>query len=300
MYKPTGSWVAIPTPYNMDDSVDLEGLKVLIDFQAGNNTSALLALGSAGETTLLSMEEKKAIIREATRYARGKIPVFFGTTCSSTIETISLSRYAEAEGADGVVLTVPPYLLPPQEAVFEHFLAVGQSISIPFALYNNPSRVGVHIEPETIVRLHRECPNFVADKEAMPKVAQLVEVLRQTGGNVHVLCCDFPKYSIVIPTLALGGHGTANIGGNIIPREMAEMSRPWTSIEQAEKSRALYFKYYELLKTLYTFSNPIVIKAALNLMGLPSGRPRRPYPEYAGTKLVELKAMMEDFGILPR
>lgn len=300
MFKPTGSWVAIPTPFNHDGSVDFEGFKTLIDFQASNNTSCLLVLGSAGETTLLSMEEKKAIIREVAGYARGKIPAFFGTTCPSTAETIMLSKYAEAEGADGVVLTVPPYLLPPQEAVFEHFVAAGQSISIPFAIYNNPSRVGVHVEPETIVRLHRQCPNFVADKEAMPKVSQLVEVIRGTGGNVHLLCCDFPKYSIVIPTLALGGHGTANIGGNVIPREMAEMSRPWTSVEQAEKCRALYFKYYDLLKTLYTFSNPIVIKAALKLMGLPSGRPRRPYPEYTGSKLAELKAMMEELGILPR
>lgn len=298
MYKPTGSWVAIPTPFNQDESVDFEGFKTLIDFQAENGTSCLLVLGSAGETTLLSTGEKEAIIRSVIRYARGKIPAFFGTTCPSTRDTISLSRFAESEGADGVVLTVPPYLLPPQEAAFEHFLAVGKSIGIPFGIYNNPSRVGVHVEPETIARLHRECPNFVADKEAMPKVSQLAEVIAKTGGNVHVLCCDFPKYSIVLPTLALGGHGTANIGGNVIPREMAEMSRPWTSIEQVEKCRSLYFKYYDLLKALYTFSNPIVLKAALNLMGLPSGRPRRPYPEYTGQKLEELKKLMTELGIL--
>jgi len=298
LFKPTGSWVAIPTPFNNDDSVDLEGFKTLIDFQAANGTTSLLALGSAGETTLLSMEEKRNIISSVSRQARGKIPVFFGTTCSSTRETIELSRYAESEGADGVVLTVPPYLLPPQDAALEHFLAVGKSIKIPFGLYNNPSRVGVFVEPETIAAIYRQCPNFVADKEAMPRVSQLVEVLRLTEGNVHVLCCDFPKYSIVIPTLALGGHGTANIGGNVIPREMAEMSKPWDSIEQVEKSRSLYNKYYDLLKMLYTLSNPIVLKAALKLMGLPSGRPRRPYPEFAGPKLEELKKVMTGLGII--
>ncbi|MFZ5644607.1 MAG: 4-hydroxy-tetrahydrodipicolinate synthase [Bacillota bacterium] len=298
MYKPTGSWVAIPTPFNGDDSVDYEGFKTLIDFQASNGTSCLLVLGSAGETTLLSMEEKKSIIGEVARYSKGKIPVFFGTTCPSTRETTLLSQFAEAEGADGVVLTVPPYLLPPQDAVLDHFLTVGKSVNIPFGLYNNPTRTGVNIEPETIAAIYRQCPNFVADKEAMPRVSQLVEVLKLTGGNVHVLCCDFPKYSIVIPTLALGGHGTANIGGNIIPREMAEMSRPWTGFDQVEKSKALYFKYYPLLKALYTLSNPIVIKAALKLMGLPGGSPRRPYPEYQGPKLEELKALMTELGIL--
>ena len=299
MYKPTGSWVAIPTPFNHDDSIDFGGVRTLIDFQAENQTSCLLVLGSAGETTLLSMNEKKAIIREVASYAKGKIPVFFGTTCPSTLETVGLSLYAQAEGADGIVLTVPPYLLPPQEAVFEHFSTVAEAIDIPFGIYNNPSRVGIHIDPETIFRLHQRFPHFVADKEAMPKVSQLVEVLRQTEGNVHVLCCDFPNYSIVLPTLALGGHGIANIGGNVIPREMAEMAKPWTNFEQVEKSRSLYFKYYELLKTLYTLSNPIVIKAALNLMGLPSGRPRRPYPEYSGQKLEELKTLMQELGIIP-
>lgn len=90
------------------------------------------------------------------------------------------------------------------------------------------------------------------------------------------------------------------IGGNIIPEEMALISRPWDSIDKVEKSRRLYFKYYPLLEALYWFSNPIVIKAALNILGLPAGKPRRPYPELVGEKLEQLKTMMREMGIIEK
>lgn len=300
MYKPTGSWVAIPTPYNESGSIDWEGFKVLIDFHAAHGTSALLVMGSAGEVTLLDMEERKEIVRRLSKYGKGRIPIFFGATCPTTEDTVKFSQFAESEGADGLVYTAPPYLLTPQDALAEHLLTCMKSVSIPVAIYNNPSRVGIWILPETIERLVKECPNFVADKEAMPSVQQLVEVKKRVGDKIHILCCDYPKYSIILPTLAIGGHGAANIGGNIIPEEMAIIARPWDSIEKVEESRRLYFKYYPLLEALYWLSNPIVVKAALKILGLPAGRPRRPYPELEGEKLSKLKSIMEELEIIEK
>lgn len=300
MYKPIGSWVAIPTPFNESGTIDWKGFEILIDHHALHKTSTLLVMGSAGEVTLLSQDERKEIVRCVSKYAKGKIPVFFGATFPTTEETIKFSQYAESEGADGLVYTAPPYLLPPQTALAEHLLACTKSVSIPVAIYNNPSRVGVFIEPDTIGRLADECPNFVADKEAMGSVQHLVEVKRRVGDRVHILCCDFPQYSILLPTLAIGGHGAANIGGNIIPEEMAIIARPWDSIDKVEESRRLYFKYYPLLEALYWFSNPIVIKAALNILGLPAGKLRRPYPELRGEKLEELKRLMCEMGIIEK
>jgi 4-hydroxy-tetrahydrodipicolinate synthase len=134
----------------------------------------------------------------------------------------------------------------------------------------------------------------------MPNVSQLVEVKRRLGDRLNILCCDYPKYSIVVPTLALGGNGTANIGGNIIPQEMALISRPWDSLEKMEECRKLYFQFYPLLQALYWFSNPIVIKAALKILGLPAGGIRRPYPELAGEKLAELRVIMTDLGVVDK
>ena len=300
MYKPTGSWVAIPTPFNTSGTIDWKGFEILIDNQVKYGSSTLLVMGSAGEVTLLTEEERKDIVRYLSKYAKGKISVFYGAGFPTTEDTIRFSQFAEAEGADGLVFTAPPYLLPPQAALAEHLKASMQSVSIPVGIYNNPSRVGVSITPDTIEMLAQECPNFVADKEAMPDVQHLVEVKRRVGDKIHILCCDFPKYSIVLPTLAIGGHGVANIGGNIIPEEMAAIARPWNSMEKVERSRELYFRYYPLLKALYWFSNPIVIKAAYKLLGLPSGALRKPYPELVGSKLEQLKFIMADLGVMDK
>lgn len=300
MFKPTGSWVAIPTPYDKNGKIDFGGFKTLIDHHVAHGTSELFVMGSAGEVTLLSTEERKDIIRNVVKLGKGKIPIFFGATYPSTEDTISFSQFAEAEGADGLVYTVPPYLLPPQKAVYEHMLKCMKSVSIPVGIYNNPTRVGVNLDPDTIVDLANEVPNFVVMKEAMGNVGQLVEVKRRAGDKLNILCCDYPKYSIVLPTLAIGGNGTANIGGNIIPEEMALISRPWDSMDKMETSRNLYFKYFPLLKALYWFSNPIVIKAALSILGLPSGGVRRPYPDLEGEKLEALKKIMNDFGVIEK
>lgn len=297
MYKPTGSWVAIPTPFDAEGKIDFSGFKTLVDFHIKYGTKQLFVMGSAGEVTLLTPEERRAIIQEVVKISKGRIPVFFGATFPTTADTIKFSQYAESEGADGLVFTVPPYLLPPAAAVMEHMKKCMSSVKIPVGIYNNPSRVGVNIEPDMIETLANEIPNYVVQKEAMPRVEQLVEIHRRLGDRLHVLVCDYPTYSIVLPNLALGGHGNANIGGNIFPEEMALMSRPWDSLEKMEECRSLYLKYFPLLKALYWFSNPIVIKAALKLMGLPSGNLRKPYPDLEGEKLSELKQIMTDLGI---
>ena len=174
------------------------------------------------------------------------------------------------------------------------------SVSIPCGIYNNPSRLGVQVLPETIKYLSEKHPNFVVDKEAMPSVEQLVQVQRLCEGKVKIMCCDYPHYSIVIPTLAIGGTGTANIGGNIIPEEAALYARPWTDMKVIEECRTEYFKWFPLLQELYTFSNPIVIKAALNLLGLPGGHLRKPYEDYSGEKLEHLKQTLIETGVMEK
>ncbi|HAT1680533.1 TPA: dihydrodipicolinate synthase family protein [Klebsiella oxytoca] len=300
MFKPTGSWVAVTTPYNQDGSIDFGGFRTLIEHHIKFGTSELFVTGSAGEVALLTIDERKSVIHEVIKMSKGRIPVFFNASCATTKDTISLAQYIEAEDGDGAIFTIPPYLLPPQTAAYEHLRACMTSVSIPVGIYNNPSRLGVNVEPDTIEKLASDAPNFIVDKEAMPNVAQLVEVKRRLKDRVNILCCDYPKYSIVIPTLAVGGNGTANIGGNIITEEMAKISRPWESMEIAEECRQTYFHWYPLLKALYWFSNPIVIKAAQKILGQPTGGIRRPYLELEGEKLNNLKSLMDELGVIKK
>jgi len=296
MLRPTGSWVALITPFTDEDKVDVAGFRRLIDFHARHHTDGIILCGSTGEPLMLSTDEKHLILEQVVPYAKGKIPVLIGTTCGSTAETIELSRYAQQCGADGLLLIVPPYSQPPQEAIYRHFRAVAEAVNLPVALYNNPSRVGVNIDADTIIRL-AEIPTIVADKEAMPNVGQLAAVMRAVGDRISLLCCDAPGYGLIVPTLALGGHGTANVAGNVIPEEMAAMSQPLQSYEDLVRTRDMYFRYLPLFKAMYSVSNPVPIKAAVGLLGLPAGHVRRPLQDMAGEKLRELEAVLDGFAL---
>ncbi|MEW4411677.1 dihydrodipicolinate synthase family protein [Clostridium sp. AN503] len=295
-----GSWVAMPTPFTEEDKIDFQGYEILINRQIKYGTSQIFILGSAAETTLLTLEEKKSIVKEVISMTKGKIPCFFNASAMTTGDSVEFAQFCEREGADGVIFTVPPYVLINQHATLSHLDTCMSAVDIPCGIYNNPSRLGVLISPETIKALSDAHPNFVVDKEAQGSVEQLVQVQRLCQGKVKIMCCDFPHYSIVIPTLAVGGTGTANIGGNIIPEEAAKYSRPWTSMQIMEECREEYFKWFPLLQELYTFSNPVVIKAALRILGLPGGHLRRPYEEYTGQKLSVLEKMMGEMGVIDK
>jgi 4-hydroxy-tetrahydrodipicolinate synthase len=299
MIRPSGSWVALITPFTEDDAVDLSGFWQLVDFHVSHGTDGLLLCGSTGEPSLLTADEKRAIFDQVLPYARDRIPVFVGTTCGTTTETVELSRYAQGAGADGLLLVVPPYSRPPQEAIYQHFRTVAEAVDLPIAIYNNPSRVGVNIDAETIIRL-AEIPNIVADKEAIPNVSQLAAIMRAAGDRLHLLCCDYPGYSLILPTLALGGHGSANVTGNIIPEEMALMSRPWGTVEDLRQSRELYFRYLPLLKMMYSLSSPVPVKTAVGLLGLPAGHVRRPLPDLAPDHVEQLRSMLVSTGVMEK
>lgn len=299
MMRPEGSWVAIPTPFTEDDEVDLDGFEKLVDFQMRHGSDGLLLMGSTGESPALTDEEKRAILERVVPYAKGRIPLLAGTTCGNTKQTIELSRYAEQVGADGLLLVVPPYLSPNQDGVYEHFKAVAEAVDIPIAIYNNPGRVSVNIDPATVVAL-AEIPNIVADKEAMPNVSQLVQIWRQAGDKINLLCCDAPGFSLILPTLALGGHGTANISGNVIPQEMAQMSRPWRSWEDVERTRALLRTYFPVMSAMYSATNPVAVKAALRLLGLPAGHVRRPLLDLNEAGTQALKNLLAKFGLIEK
>ncbi len=300
MYKLTGSWVAMPTPFTEEDKIDYQGFETLIERQIRYGTSALFILGSAGETSLLSLEEKKEIVRETVKMTKGRITTFFNSSMPTTDASVEFAKYCEDQGAEGLIFTVPNYVLLSQTAAFAHLDACFSATTLPVGIYNNPSRLGVNVEPETIKKLYDLHENFVVMKEAMSSNQQLVKERMLCGTDLNVLCCDYPKYSILLPVLALGGNGAANIGGNIIPEEVARYSRPWTSVEIMEECRALYFKYYPLLEALYMFSNPVCIKAALRMLGLPGGHLRKPYQELGGKKLEQLKSVMEELGVFDK
>ena len=292
-----GSWPALVTPFTEGDDVNYEILRRLVDFHIENKSDGILLLGSTSEATLLRPEERTRIIDEALDAARGKIPALVGISASTTKQTIENARYAKGAGANGGLIVQPGYIRPSQDALYCYFKDVAEAVDLPLVIYNNPSRTGVNVEPETLAKLAR-LENIVALKEAGPNPYGVLRVVELTRGRLNVLCCDCPQYALILPVLASGGKGTSNVTGSIAPKEFAAISKPWESYEDVERCRELFFRMFPLMRMMYAETNPVPLKAALNMVGADMGRPRRPLTELSEANSATLRLTMERLGIL--
>ena len=216
----TGSFVALITPFNKDGTVDFAAFRTLLKFHEDHRTSAVLIMGSTGETSMLSPEEKKQIIVETAKMKTAKMPIFFGCTGNNTDSTIATVRFAKDNGADGAILAAPAYICAPEADIERFFLDVADATDLPLGIYNNPPRVKSDLHWDHLLRIFKH-PNYVVHKESTARVGQVAQVLAGKP-NVAVMCCDSPNLGLVVPTMSLGGHGTANMTGNIAPAELAD------------------------------------------------------------------------------
>jgi 4-hydroxy-tetrahydrodipicolinate synthase len=296
----TGSFVALITPFKDDGTPDIEGFGKLIEFQAQNGTSALLIMGSTGEVSLLTREERHRVITETIPFKRTGLPLFYGCTANNTQETIAMVRYAARAGADGAVITAPAYVYAPVDAALQYFLEVADASPIPIGIYNNPSRVGTDLPAEAIIRL-ADHPNIAIDKEAMARPGQIAQILAAEK-EMSLMCCDSPHLGLVPAVMSLGGHGTANMTGNIAPREMAVISKPWKDHQDAVDFRETYLRLLPLIQFTYSKVNPVPVKSLARVLGLPAGDLRRPYLNMTGQALrvgvevVQRLGLAEQYG----
>jgi 4-hydroxy-tetrahydrodipicolinate synthase len=287
-----GSFVALITPFADDGSVDIDGFGHLIDFQFRHGTSALLIMGSTGEVSLLSKEERHRIIAETIRMRPGHMPFFYGCTGNNTVETIRMVEYAAKAGADGAIVTVPAYVVVPSEAAVRYFLEVADASPIPIGIYNNPSRVGTDLSAAAIIRL-ADHPNIVIDKEAMARPGQIAQILAAQK-ELSVMCCDSPNLGLVPAVMSLGGHGTANMTGNIIP---AVISKPWQSFEDAVSFRETYLRVLPLIQFTYSRVNPVPVKSLAKALGLPAGDLRKSYQTISREELQHGLTIVRHLGV---
>jgi 4-hydroxy-tetrahydrodipicolinate synthase len=293
-----GSFVALITPFNSDGTVDFEGFRALIDFQATNGTSAVLITGSTGEVSMLSKEERQEIISRTVKFNRGDMLLFYGCAGNTSQETMNMVRYAAKEGADGAIVTVPSYICPPVEDAVQYFLEIADTSEIPIGIYNNPSRVGTDLPAEAIIRL-ADHPNVVVDKEATTRPGQIAKIAAAKK-DISLMCCDSPHLGLVMAVMSLGGQGTANMTGNLAPQEMAIISKPWKSFEDAENCRQIYLRILPLLDFHYSTVNPVPVKSLAKALGLPSGDLRRPYRNMDGEALKPGLQIVKELGLVEK
>jgi 4-hydroxy-tetrahydrodipicolinate synthase len=291
----TGSFVALITPFNKNGSVDFGAFQTLLKFQEDHGTSAVLIMGSTGETSMLSPEEKREIIVKTAKMKTPRMPIFFGATGNNTQSTIENVRFAQDNGADGAILAAPAYICAPEHDIERFFLDVADATDLPLGIYNNPPRVKSDLHCDHLLRIFRH-PNYVIHKESTARVGQVAQVLAGKP-EVSVMCCDSPNLGLVVPTMSLGGHGTANMTGNIAPAELAIISTPWTSYREAENFRDMYLKMLPLLHFTYCAINPIAVKSLMQALGLPAGDLRKPLSGLDGEALAQGVAIVKELRL---
>jgi 4-hydroxy-tetrahydrodipicolinate synthase len=293
--KPEGSFVALVTPMNADGSVDYEGFRTLIDWHAENGTSALLIMGSTGEVSMLAPEERKEIVRRTLAMRRPGVTLWYGCTGNNTDATIAQTRFAAAEGADGVIVAAPSYICADNDAIEDYMAEVLDSADVAMGFYNNPPRVKTDLHWSNLLRL-AEHPNMVVLKESTTRVGQVAQVCAAKP-DLSIMCCCSPNLGLVIPTMALGGHGTANMTGNLIPREMAVISKPWETGADAFACREAWLENLPVLHFAYSAINPVAVKTLMRAVGLPAGPLRRPLKPLSEAALTEALAMVQRLGL---
>ncbi|HVA92046.1 MAG TPA: 2,4-dihydroxyhept-2-ene-1,7-dioic acid aldolase [Chloroflexota bacterium] len=295
MNLPRGSITPLVTPFR-DGLVDVKALERLADFQITHGSHGIGVTGTTGEPTSLTMEERELVIATAVQAAHGRVPVLAGTGSVNFQETRRLTQYAREAGAAAALLIVPYYCRPTQAGLYEHFRQVAESVpSYPLMLYNIPGRSAVNLEPATMARLRRACPNILGVKEANTDFAQISRVLSACGR-------DFGVYSgiesLCFPMLALGGAGHVSATGNLLPKEVADL---YNLCEEGRwnEARDLHFWLLEINEALFIETNPGPVKAALGMMGLMSPEMRLPMAPVSAATEDRLRTVMATYGLLP-
>jgi len=291
MFK--GAMVATVTPF-LNGKVDEKKLRELIEFQIGNGTSGIVPCGTTGESATLTFQEHDRVIEITIEQVKKRVPVIAGTGSNSTEEAIMLTKYAAKAGADASLQVSPYYNRPTQKGLYEHFKAVAEAVSIPIILYNIASRTGVNIEPETFLKLSRDCKNIVGVKEASGNLDQMSRTKQLCGDNFDLISGDD---SLTLPILGIGGTGIISVVANIVPKDVAVLVSEFEK-GNIKRAREIHYKLLPLIKAVFIETNPIPVKTAMGLMGLCEPDLRLPMCEMLPENLEKLKRALKDYGLL--
>jgi len=288
----TGSIVALVTPMHEDGAIDWAAYDRLLQFHVDQRSDGLVIGGTTGESPTLTGDELARLVTRAKEFLGGRMPVIAGSGGNSTAKTVELSRAMQAAGADGLLVVTPYYNRPPQEGLRRHFLAVAEAVSIPLILYNVPSRTGVDLLPETVVRLSAH-ERIVAVKEATGIIERCGQILHEARPGFSVLSGDDPSF---LRLMKAGATGVISVTANVTARKIhdlcvAALGRDWATAD------ALDAELQPLNAALSLEVNPIPVKWAVARLGLMGDGIRLPLTPLQPQFKERILAALGDGGI---
>lgn len=289
-----GAGVAIVTPMKDNLEINYDKLDEMLEEQVAGGTDAIIICGTTGESATMTEKEHSEAIRFAIERVNHRIPVIAGTGSNCTRTAIELSKEAEKDGADGLLLVTPYYNKATQNGLIAHYTAICNEVKIPAILYNVPSRTGCSIQPQTLARLVKDVDNIVGVKEASGNIGNVAEIMHLCDGNIDLYSGNDDQ---VVPLLSLGGIGVISVLSNVAPAYVHDMVYRYLSGDR-EGSCKMQLDAIPMCNALFCEVNPIPVKAALNMMGKEVGPLRAPLTEMEDAHKEVLKKAMTDFGLL--
>ncbi len=284
----------VATPMKDNEDLDIPRLKWFIDHLITNGVHGIFVLGTNSEFYALDDAEKQEVIATAVAHVRGRVPVYAGTGAESTRETIRLTKMAEKEGADGVSIITPYFVIPNQQEIYDHYRRIAEATNLPVMLYNNPATCGgVKIDPDTVGRL-AEISNILGVKDSSGDLTNTLEYLRVVPDRFSVL---MGRDTLIYSALILGARGAVPATGNIAPQLLAEIYNKFAKGDLAG-SLAAQKKLHPVRMALTLGTAPGGVKAALQALGLSIGPSRGPVAPLPADKMQKMRDALRAGGLM--
>lgn len=283
---------AMATPFHADGSLDLPGAQRLADHLLSTGTDALVVAGSTGEGVTLRRNERSDLVRAVCEVAEGRGMVIAGTGTNVTAESVELTRDAAAAGADGILAVTPYYNRPPQRGLAAHFRAVAAASDLPVMLYDVPGRTGTRIEDVTLLDL-AAVPTIVAVKDSTGDLQAAAARIASAPSGFDVYCGDdWAAFDFA----CLGAAGLVSVAAHLVGGPLHRML-DLVAAAELDAARAIRRDLDDLFAALFVTSNPIPLKAALAMLGLPCGPTRAPLPEPTDDERSRIRAALDGVGL---
>jgi 4-hydroxy-tetrahydrodipicolinate synthase len=284
---------AMATPFDASGALDLERARALAEHLVANGSDGLVLAGSTGESPTLSFEEKRDLFAAIVDAVGARADVIAGTGTYDTRESIHLSAMAAELGVDGLLVVTPYYSRPPQSGLLAHFRAVAAATELPVILYDIPSRTARKIEHETILKL-AEVPNIVGVKDAAGDLAGTARLAAEKPDDFTIWSGDD---ALTLPMLALGAHGVVSVASHLVGPRLQALVEAHTKGD-GDLASAINRELVPLFEVLFVTSNPIPLKAALQMVGQPVGDPRLPLVAATDAEKTKVRAVLQDLGLV--
>ncbi|MFS8861325.1 4-hydroxy-tetrahydrodipicolinate synthase [Synechococcus sp. H60.3] len=284
---------AMVTPFTPEGELNYEEAARLADYLVTHGSDGLVVCGTTGESPTLTWQEEYELFRVVRDAVAGRAKVIAGTGSNSTREAIEATKKAAQLGLDGSLQVVPYYNKPTQAGLYQHFKAIAQASDLPIMLYNIPGRTGVSLQPETVAKL-AELETIVAIKEASGTMDVVSEIRRLTPPHFGIYSGDD---SLTLPILSLGGSGVVSVASHLVGPQLQELIQSYSSGQHGQ-ALTYHLRLFPLFKALFIETNPVPIKAALEMQGWRVGQVRPPLVPLQASSLQVLRQVLQEVGLL--